>query len=64
MSIPTQTDLVKMDYSYQGKPFVNVPAKRSVNLDSLDFSYQGQPFEGNPFGGRTTGPLPMFNRAV
>jgi len=48
MALPNKTDLQTMDYSYQGQPFVNVPAKSSIDLTTMDHSYQAQPFVGNP----------------
>jgi len=50
MALPTQSDLITMDYSYQGQPFVNVSAKSGIDLTTMDYSYLGQPFVGNPFG--------------
>lgn len=49
MALPTSTDLKTMDYSYQGQPFVNVPAKTGITLTTMDYSYQAQPFVSNPF---------------
>ena len=47
-SLPTATDLEKLDYSYQGQPFCDVPAKASIDTTTMDYSYQGQPFVTNP----------------
>jgi len=48
MSLPTSTDLETMDYSYQGQPFVDVPARSDIDTTTMDYSYQGQPFVTNP----------------
>lgn len=48
MALPVKSDLEKMDYSYLGQPFVNVPAKSSIDLTTMDYAYQAQPFVGNP----------------
>jgi hypothetical protein len=50
MALPNKTDLQKMDYPYLGQPFVEVPAKDSINLTTMDYSYLGQPFVRNPAG--------------
>ncbi len=50
-SIPTKTELETMDYSYQGQPFVNVPAKENIDTTTMDYSYLAQPFVTNPAGG-------------
>lgn len=43
MALPTNTDLVTLDYAYLGAPFVQVEAK-SLNTVSLDTAYLGAPF--------------------
>jgi hypothetical protein len=48
MSLPTPVNLKTMDYSFQGQPFVDVPAKDGLNLKTMDYSFQGQPFVSNP----------------
>ena len=48
MSLPTQTELKTMDYSYLGQPFVNVPAKTGMALSTMDYAYLAQPFVPNP----------------
>lgn len=44
MALPTKSDLQKMDYAFQGQPFVNVPAKDSIILTGMNYAFQGQPF--------------------
>jgi hypothetical protein len=44
MALPTRGDLETMDYVYQGQPFVEFPAKDSIDLQTMDYSFQGQPF--------------------
>ena len=51
MSIPTKKDLLGMDYSFQGQPFVEVAATADKYLTTMDYSFQGQPFVRNPTGG-------------
>jgi hypothetical protein len=50
MALPNKSNLVTMDYSYLGQPFVEVPAKDSIVLTTMDYSYLGQPFVRNPAG--------------
>ena len=49
MALLTPTTVKTMDYSYQGSPFVNVPATSAVITNSLDYSFQGEPFATNDF---------------
>jgi len=46
MALPTKSDLLKMDYAFQGQPFVEVPAKSGINLATMDYVFQAQPFVG------------------
>jgi hypothetical protein len=46
MALPTRDNLLTMDFSYMGEPFVQVAAKSSVDTDGLDYSYLGEPFTG------------------
>jgi len=48
MAFPTSTDLLTMDYSYNGMPFVNVPTNSTVNTFTMDYSQNGMPFVTNP----------------
>lgn len=48
MALPTKTDLVKMDISQYGEPFVHVPAKSTIETKTMDISYNGEPFVTNP----------------
>ena len=48
MALPTKTDLEKMDWAYKGQPFVDVPAKSSINIKTMDYVYRAQPFVSNP----------------
>lgn len=50
MAIPNSTDLKKMDYSFHGEPFVDIPSKDSFSLSTMDYSFNGQPFTSNPSG--------------
>jgi hypothetical protein len=44
MAKPTRSDIITMDYSYFGEPFVQVAAKSGIDTDGLDYSYFGEPF--------------------
>jgi len=44
MALLTKADLLKMDYAFQGQPFVSVPSKDSIDLTTMDYAFQGQPF--------------------
>ena len=48
MSLPTPTQLMTMDYSFGGEPFVDVPAGAGTNLKSMDYAFEAQPFVSNP----------------
>ena len=50
MSLPTPDNLKTMDYSFQGEPFINIPAKSSIDLMTMDYALQGEPFVGNSGG--------------
>jgi len=38
------SDLVTMDYAFEGQPFVDVTGKSSIDLTTMDYAFQGQPF--------------------
>lgn len=42
--IPTKDTLETMDYVFQAQPFINVPAKDSIDLTTMDYAFQAQPF--------------------
>ena len=44
--LPSAVVLARMDYVYHGQPFVEVAAKRSVELQTMDYAYLAQPFVG------------------
>jgi len=48
--LPNRDNLLTMDYSKDGRPFVRVGTNASVLLDGMDVSYEGRPFWG-PEGG-------------
>ena len=58
MSLPTSTSLKTMDFSFLGRPFIDVPAKDSIATVTMDFALFGRPFVTNPApaaaGGDTT----------
>ena len=51
MSLPTRDDLLTMDFSYMGHPFVQTATKSGIDLNTLDYSYLGQPFWAVPMEG-------------
>lgn len=48
MAFPTSTDVLTMDYSQNGMPFVDVPTNSTVNTFTMDYSQNGMPFVTNP----------------
>jgi len=44
MSLPTRDNLLSMDYTFLGEPFVSVPSKDSIDLTTMDYTYLGEPF--------------------
>lgn len=47
MTLPTPDNLQTMDYGYQAQPFVDIPAKSTIDLYTMDIAYQAQPFVRN-----------------
>ena len=43
----TPDQLKTMDYACQGQPFVDVPAKSSIDLKTMDWAFKAQPFVRN-----------------
>lgn len=56
MALPTKTDLVGMDYSFKGSPFVDTVGNSSVNTFTMDWSFVGAPFVRNGAGGAAITP--------
>jgi len=50
MALPTQLEVLTLDFSLNGIPFVKVEAK-TLNTLSLDYSFLGLPFVGIGPGG-------------
>lgn len=48
MTIPTIDDLLPMDSSFLGQPFVEGASKSILDLTTMDYSFLGQPFVRNP----------------
>lgn len=46
MSLPTRTDLVELEFSFGGVPFVQVGSKSTIELPDLEFAFDGVPFVG------------------
>ena len=63
MALPTADNLKTMDYASWGQPFVDVPAKSSIDLKTMDWAYQAQPFVSNPAAvvGGLSIPIAMAN---
>lgn len=47
MALPTPDNLKTMDYAYLGAPFVDIPAKSSIDLKTMDYAFLAQPFVSN-----------------
>lgn len=47
MALPIKPDLEKMDYSYKGSPFVDVPTKLGLDVLSMTYSFGGYPYVPN-----------------
>lgn len=47
MALPTKSDIITMDFSYNGLPFVDVPGNTTVDLMTMDWSWHGMPFVSN-----------------
>ena len=47
MALPTKSDLVSLGYSFNGEPFVDVPANSTITLAEMTYSYNGEPFVRN-----------------
>ncbi len=50
MALPTPADLLNMEYAFQAQPFLNQPAKSSIELLNMEYAWQAQPFVGNEGG--------------
>ena len=46
MSLPTRDNLLALDWSSNGAPFVKVASKSGIALDGLDWSANGGPWWG------------------
>jgi hypothetical protein len=44
MALPNDSDIKKMDFVWNGQPFVRYAAKSNVTVNSYDYVWQGQPF--------------------
>lgn len=50
MPLPTQTDMLTMDYPSRGLPYVDVPAKSGIDTQTMDYPSRGLPFVTNAYG--------------
>lgn len=46
MALLSRINILTMDYSFQGQPYVQVASKNGINLDSMDYVFQARPFWG------------------
>lgn len=46
MALPTREEVLEIDISKDGGPWVNVAAKSDIDLDGLDWSKDGSPWWG------------------
>lgn len=46
MSLPSDSDLAKLSYTFQGQPFARISSK-GQDTDALDYTFQGQPLRTN-----------------
>ena len=60
MALPTPNNLKTMDYAFKGQPFVDIPAKSSINLGTMDYVYQAQPFVTVMYPPSTDSPSTFF----
>jgi len=51
MALPTKADLVTLDWSKGGLPWLRVPARSDIDPGTLDWSKDGLPWVVNPLGG-------------
>jgi hypothetical protein len=49
MGLLTSSNLLTLNYIYNGQPFVNISATNKINFEGLDYIYLGQPFFGNGY---------------
>ena len=47
MALPTATDILTMNFTHMGEPFVNVAAKEAVDTWTIDYTFFGEPFVTN-----------------
>ena len=46
MALPNRNNIITMDWSQNGSPWVSVAAKSGISLDGLDWSKDGSPWWG------------------
>ncbi len=61
MALPKRENIITMDYAFNGQPFVNIPAKTSMGLESIDYAFNAQPFWATDFSG---GAPPSYNKGA
>ena len=61
MALPTQEDIVTMDIASRGLPYLDVPAKSSIDTQLMDTASRGLPFVTNDdFDGGAPTPTDTF----
>ena len=51
MSLPTTSNILGLDFAFNGQPFVQVAAKTAISFDGMDIADQGQPIGWGIGGG-------------
>ena len=49
MALPNSDNLKTMDFAWQGAPFVEIPAKASIDTKTMDYVWRGAPFVRNEY---------------
>lgn len=63
MALPTKPELLALDFSSDGQPFVNVASKETLDLMGLNFAIDAQPFVAVG-GGTPAPPSPSSTRPL
>ena len=61
MALPTTTDLYDMEFTFQGVPFVDAPAKAAIDLTEMEHTFQGAPFVVNAQASAATSNIKAVN---
>jgi hypothetical protein len=47
MALPVKSQILGLEWAFQGQPFCDVPGKSTIDTWSMDYSYNGAPFVTN-----------------